>query len=252
MVRAMTNGDAGGQTPGADISARKVWIFTAALFAILLTLALIDPFILTGPPTRLGRHSELGLLEQLQNALLLTAFITALACLPRAKERWLRIWLIVIAVGIFWLLGEEISWGQHYFNWETGAWFSDLNDQDEINIHNTPGGWFDQKPRAILLLGMILGTIVHPLVKRFRGRGLFDHPWWLAPTLVCLALGHLLSDRLGTGDDRPPSYLAVLFADLPVERDGRGVHLSLLHHLHAVAVQTTEATRRITFTPEHG
>lgn len=187
MVRAMTNGDAGGQTPGADISARKVWIFTAALFAILLTLALIDPFILTGPPTRLGRHSELGLLEQLQNALLLTAFITALACLPRAKERWLRIWLIVIAVGIFWLLGEEISWGQHYFNWETGAWFSDLNDQDEINIHNTPGGWFDQKPRAILLLGMILGTIVHPLVKRFRGRGLFDHPWWLAPTLVCLA-----------------------------------------------------------------
>ena len=34
---------------------------------------------------------------------------------------------------------------------------------------------------------MILGTIVHPLVKHFRGRGLFDNPWWLAPTLASLA-----------------------------------------------------------------
>ena len=41
--------------------------------------------------------------------------------------------------------------------------------------------------RALLLLGMIVGTIVHPLVKRFRGRGLFDNPWWLAPTLASLA-----------------------------------------------------------------
>ena len=85
------------------------------------------------------------------------------------------------------LLGEEASWGQHYFNWETGGWFAQVNDQGETNFHNTPDGWLDQKPRAILQLGMILGAIAHPLVKKFRGgRGIFDSPWWLAPTFASM------------------------------------------------------------------
>ena len=34
---------------------------------------------------------------------------------------------------------------------------------------------------------MILGAIVHPLVKKFRnGRGIFDNPWWLAPTFASM------------------------------------------------------------------
>jgi hypothetical protein len=35
------------------------------------------------------------------------------------------------------LLGEETSWGQHYFGWETGGWFESFNDQGETNFHNT-------------------------------------------------------------------------------------------------------------------
>src|SRR5262245_46267091 len=65
--------------------------------------------------------------------------------------------------------------------------FADINDQGETNFHNS-SSWLDQKPRAVLLLGMIRGTIVHPLVKWARkGRGLFDNPSWLAPTLASLA-----------------------------------------------------------------
>lgn len=185
MFRAMT-GDATTQ-PRADISTLAVWLICAAIYAVFMALIFIAPSILTGPQTTLGRNSELGLIETSQNAILLIALVLALLLAFRARDRALRLWAIVIALGTLFVLGEEISWGQHYFGWATGDLFERINDQGETNIHNTEGGWFDQKPRAILFLGMVLGTIVHPLVKRFRnGRGLFDRPWWLAPTAASL------------------------------------------------------------------
>src|SRR5690606_22003374 len=137
-----------GAQPVKDISAAAVWIACAGLWAVLIIIALIDPTVLEGPPTRLGRNHELGLLETLQNVFLLSALVCMLATLRFADTPKLRGWLIFIAIGTFWLLGEETSWGQHYFSWETGGWFATANDQGETNIHNTEGGWFDQKPRA--------------------------------------------------------------------------------------------------------
>jgi hypothetical protein len=175
-------------TQRADISAMSVWLICAALYVVLMAIVFLYPAAIVGPMTAQGRAHELGALESVQNITLLIALILMLRLAIVAPERNLRLWAIFIALGTLFLLGEEISWGQHYFGWVTGGVFEQINDQGETNLHNTEGGWLDQKPRAILLLGMVIGTIVHPLVKHFRnGRGLFDKPWWLAPTLTSLA-----------------------------------------------------------------
>ncbi|MBN8608116.1 MAG: hypothetical protein J0L81_14455 [Caulobacterales bacterium] len=175
----MTSQASTGAPPVKDISAAAVWIVCALLFAALLTLIVVNPAILRG---------ELGLVEMGQNLILLISLALMIDTFFRADTRELRIWMGLATLGAIYLLGEEVSWGWHFFHWDvSGSVFENINDQGETNLHNTGGGWLDQKPRAILLFGMILGAVVHPLVKWARkGRGLFDHPWWLAPTLASL------------------------------------------------------------------
>lgn len=181
MFANMSQSTAAGRQ--GDLSVATLWIICIISYvAIMVTAAFAQDF-LQGP----GRNWELGPLETGQNILLLIALIIIIQVAIRAEEKLLRWWMIFVALGTFFLLGEEASWGQHYFNWETGGWFARVNDQGETNFHNTPDGWLDQKPRAILQLGMILGAIVHPLLQKFRnGRGLFDNPWWLAPTFASM------------------------------------------------------------------
>ncbi len=66
--------------------------------------------------------------------LLCSALISgALAIYTKKLNRGVLILLTVIFLILF---GEEISWGQSIFNWKTPDLFSQINFQNETNIHN--------------------------------------------------------------------------------------------------------------------
>lgn len=181
----IANADAG------DISVRAVWLWCIGLYALFMTAALALPHSMlwqggalhpvTGEP-----NWEFGLAESSQNIFLAVALVMAGVMCARAKGLLLKLWLGLVFLGVLYLLGEETSWGQHYFRWGVDGWFAENNDQAETNLHNT-NALFDQLPRNLLYVGMVVGGIAHPLVKLFRqGRGLIDNPWWWAPTMACL------------------------------------------------------------------
>ncbi len=99
---------------------------------------------------------------------------------------WMVSWLLGAVLACVYFAGEEASWGQHYFHWMTPEIIHGLNDQHETNLHNT-STWFDQKPRALVEFGMVFGSLLVPLIRRFRPSALWaDRDWsrWFWPTKV--------------------------------------------------------------------
>lgn len=148
--------------------------------------------------------TENGPVETLQFLLLLPAFLVALWLLLDLKFKppvFLSLWALLAALGCFYVGGEEVSWGQHFLNWDTPAYWAALNDQEETNLHNT-SAWFDQKPRLLLEIGVIVGGLLLPLYRRFSKQGL---PRWLvqiAPpdrffVIALIVLVVKLADKFG-------------------------------------------------------
>lgn len=146
-------------------------------------------------------EGELGVIELATPAFALAGVGMALTILRRRSRlpaRWLAIWIALGAVACFYFAGEELSWGQQLFHWQTPQAWDKVNDQHETNLHNT-SSWLDQKPRLALEIGILVGGVIYPLtVGRRRGAAPADWRYWLWPTFVglpaaILALGiHLL------------------------------------------------------------
>ena len=82
--------------------------------------------------------------------------------------------LLLFGLGCLFLLGEEISYGQHLFGWDSPEYFDEQNVQQETNIHNLE--FVDRNLMKWLFLGgMLVVGIVLPLVFRWGGV-----PRWLA------------------------------------------------------------------------
>ena len=97
-------------------------------------------------------------------------------------------WLLATTLGCFYFAGEELSWGQQIFHWNTPEEIAELNDQHETNLHNM-SSWFDQKPRMLLELWVLFGGIAVPL-RRLAGARPRHAPGsfldWFWPGLDCL------------------------------------------------------------------
>jgi len=143
------------------------WLWIPALFMviqIILEMSL-DPAVLS------QLHSENGPHELLQFAAISSAFVIALWTLFQMDKKkwpkWLRVWLFVACAGCFYVAGEEISWGQHFMDWTTPEFWAAVNDQKEINFHNT-SSWLDQKPRILLEIGVLTGGLIIPLLRKYK------------------------------------------------------------------------------------
>ncbi|MDZ7735000.1 MAG: hypothetical protein U5P41_01795 [Gammaproteobacteria bacterium] len=103
--------------------------------------------------------------------------------------------------------GEEVSWGQHFFDWQTPEELATINDQRETNLHNI-SSWFDQKPRFLLELFVLFGGVILPAWRLTAGEVFSTESgsFWFWPACVCLPSALLailvyMPDRLISGID---------------------------------------------------
>ena len=113
-----------------------------------------------------------GILELTQFIVMLIALAIAVRLLfkPFVRRRpFLFAFTIVSALSCLYIAGEEMSWGQHFFHWNTPEYWALVNRQGETNLHNTYAV-FEKWPRAILETGVFIGGILVPLAAAFNAR----------------------------------------------------------------------------------
>lgn len=135
-------------------------------------------------------ESERGIVELVTPliAIIAAAFgLLALKGSPALPARWLKVWILLGALGAFYFAGEELSWGQQLWHWTTPEYWQGVNDQRETNLHNV-SSWLDQKPRLLLQIGILIGGIIYPLTVGRRTRADAARHWrsWVWPTYVVL------------------------------------------------------------------
>jgi hypothetical protein len=147
-----------------------------------------------------------GWLDSFTPVVLLLGFVFAVRALHHARRlpasaKWVRHWIVILLLGVFFLAGEELSWGQHLGFWsaeDLPEWLRRANDQQETNIHNLAvgGNSLEQLFKNLVYLGSLLGCVILPAWRRWKRQMLTPAQagYWFWPTRACLpaALGVLL------------------------------------------------------------
>jgi hypothetical protein len=93
--------------------------------------------------------------------------VGGLLFLPFMKGRPLtRAVALLGLVSCLYIAGEEMSWGQHVFHWNTPEYWTEVNRQQETNLHNTYYV-FEKLPRNLLEIGILIGGLGVPLAAAF-------------------------------------------------------------------------------------
>lgn len=111
--------------------------------------------------------NENGLIELLQVAMLIVSIIVLFKQIKLIKKKKNLLLSFFKYAYIFFLclfLLEEISWGQHFFKWESPEFFSSFNSQKETNIHNI-SSIFNEFPRLILSIYCGLSFVIYKYIK---------------------------------------------------------------------------------------
>ncbi len=75
---------------------------------------------------------------------------------------WMRALLFLGGISLFFIAGEEISWGQRIFHIQNPEYFVERNIQKELSIHNLD--FFQWALHAMYIIVCLLLTIAQPLL----------------------------------------------------------------------------------------
>ncbi|MBI5031577.1 MAG: hypothetical protein HZB51_13700 [Chloroflexi bacterium] len=116
-------------------------------------------------------------------ALVLCVIITRR--LWKAGRKGIALLYLAVSLGLVFLIGEELSWGQRIFGWVTPATFQAVNKQEETNIHNIRGVGAAFKWIQLLVgaYGAILPLVVLKSTRLARYRDLLS---WVVPHYTLL------------------------------------------------------------------
>ena len=142
-----------------------------------------------------------GILELSHLLMPLAGMFIAIATMMRPwvqARRAIFAWLGLLALGCLYIAGEEHSWGQHFLHWNTPAYWSEINRQNETNLHNV-SDIFDKAPRFALEVAILIGGIIYPIASLFWPKlrqssfDLIFPPAVLLPTALILLLSKVLA-----------------------------------------------------------
>ena len=141
------------------------------------------------------------------------------------------LWLAVLffALAAFYIAGEEHSWGQHFFNWNTPSYWAEINRQQETNLHNT-SAWFNQRPKLLFDNAMFIGGLVIPFIQLWTGY--FRRPLLalLTPALA-IALPALIALAFKVVDDLGKDVLNTSLFTRPSEVVETFQYLYMLYYV---------------------
>jgi hypothetical protein len=180
------------------------WWFLYVVLPVVLLVGVMAAYYLGGAVNYWFWESPVGVMESGVAGIALAAGGVALVAFfqPAIRHDWtMRGWLLAFVVAMVYFAGEDINWGQYYVGWATPEYFMQHNREQETNLHNM-SSWFNQKPRLVAELWMLVACIAVPLgwqLPRVLTARILPASFWPDGRLVfiaALALLVLLTDWL--------------------------------------------------------
>jgi hypothetical protein len=123
----------------------------------------------------------------------------------RGKESLIWLFYLIFALGLIFIAGEETSWGQNLYHYQTPGFFARYNEQGDVTLHNLDGM---NGRNHFLRLGFGVGGLIGLLAwksERFRD---IAPPRALQGWFWLIALKSVLDIHfISTAGENMPSYI---------------------------------------------
>ena len=169
--------------------------------------------------------NENGLVENIQIFFLLLTIYNFIIFIKKKNtynvSKLFIYFILIYFVGLLYYFFEEISWGQHFLNWETPIFFNFNNQQGETNLHNI-SNLFNELPRTLLLIWCSLSFIFVKKFYAYKNFSLFIFPSpdlrKISYLIILVVLPDLFLKKFGLYIHPPPQCITPCYLfQFPVE-----------------------------------